>query len=358
MTSRTACCTPWSSNCIDQDCDSSFSFRSHWKHMTSNTFSLEDFYPSMGISLASWNSHPMSSHQIPPILSISSGFMPVCDRQHRTLQLLDSLSQRWVHCHQTNATGASYTFLSNHKVALPQALSPVLSPVRKILKSTCNVFGLFQQYHTTGFPDHNPNENIVSDDLIDSSPNTLWVETYHPYPNQSSFLLGEWYWNDGVQKSQSSFQNLLNIVGQSFDQRMLQVWIGSQLMLSLVEISKLTAWMMRGVGRMNKWMATGSKRQSRLRFHFTSVCCIQARKCLTPEIFIIVSWCLWLGRRLQGHPPTHSSISNHTDYIGNQRNPLNRSEFTENCTPPRHLSRLTTNFKEPSESQDVILQGL
>jgi hypothetical protein len=26
-------------------------------------------------------------------------------------------------------------------------------------------------------------------------------------------LLGEWYWNDGVQKSQSSFQNLLKIVG-------------------------------------------------------------------------------------------------------------------------------------------------
>ena len=57
--------------------------------------------------------------------------------------------------------------------ALSQALSPVLSPVRKILKSVCNVFGLFQQYHTTGFPDHNPNENILSDDLIDSSPNTL-----------------------------------------------------------------------------------------------------------------------------------------------------------------------------------------
>ena len=93
---------------------------------------------------------------------------------------------------------------------LPQA---VLSPVRKILKSTSNVFGLFRQYHAISFPDHDPNENIVSNDLIDSSPDTHPVETYHPYPNQSSFLLGEWYWNDGVQKSQSSFQNLLKIVG-------------------------------------------------------------------------------------------------------------------------------------------------
>ena len=93
------------------------------------------------------------------------------------------------------------------------ALSPVFSPVRKILKSAPNVFGLFRQYHATSFPDHDPNENIVLDDLIDSSPDTHPVEMYHPYPNQSLFLLGEWYWNDGVQKSQSSFQNLLKIVG-------------------------------------------------------------------------------------------------------------------------------------------------
>ena len=97
--------------------------------------------------------------------------------------------------------------------SLPQALSTVLSPVRKILKSTRNLFGLFREYHATNFPDHDPNENIVSDDLMDSSPDTHPVETYYPYPNQSSFLLGEWFWNGGVQKSQSSFQNLLKIVG-------------------------------------------------------------------------------------------------------------------------------------------------
>jgi hypothetical protein len=49
--------------------------------------------------------------------------------------------------------------------ALPQALSAVLSPVRKILKSGSNVFGLFQQYYATSFPDHDPNENIVSDEF-------------------------------------------------------------------------------------------------------------------------------------------------------------------------------------------------
>jgi len=97
--------------------------------------------------------------------------------------------------------------------ALPQAASPVPSTIRKKLKSTHNEFGLFRQYHATSFPDHDPDKNIVLDDLIDSSPDSHPVETYRPYPNQSSFLLGEWYWNDGVQKSHSSFQNLLKIVG-------------------------------------------------------------------------------------------------------------------------------------------------
>ncbi|OBZ70227.1 hypothetical protein A0H81_10051 [Grifola frondosa] len=36
---------------------------------------------------------------------------------------------------------------------------------------------------------------------------------FHPYPNRSSFLLGEWYWNGSVQKSQDDFKHLLGIVG-------------------------------------------------------------------------------------------------------------------------------------------------
>jgi hypothetical protein len=50
---------------------------------------------------------------------------------------------------------------------------------------------------------------VQSPDFLSSLP----VDSYHPYPTQSSFLLGEWYWNDGTKKSQSSFNNLLKIVG-------------------------------------------------------------------------------------------------------------------------------------------------
>jgi hypothetical protein len=36
---------------------------------------------------------------------------------------------------------------------------------------------------------------------------------FYPYPNESSFRLGEWYWSDGIQKSQESFTKLMKIVG-------------------------------------------------------------------------------------------------------------------------------------------------
>jgi hypothetical protein len=97
-----------------------------------------------------------------------------------------------------------------------QQPSAVLSQVGRLLRSAPNVFGLFRQYHAIRFPDHDPDENITSDDLVDSSPDissNCPVNSYYPYPNEWSFLLGEWYWNDGVKKSQSSFQNLIKIVG-------------------------------------------------------------------------------------------------------------------------------------------------
>jgi Plavaka transposase len=117
-------------------------------------------------------------------------------------------------------------FPSSQGESLPQEIPPaettgqgpssVLSGVRQILKSARNIFGLFRQYHATRFPEHDPAENIASDDLIDAatdSPSSLTTDSYHPYPNQSSFLLGEWYWNDGAKKTQSNFKNLVKIVG-------------------------------------------------------------------------------------------------------------------------------------------------
>ena len=98
-----------------------------------------------------------------------------------------------------------------------QQLSVQGLPVRKILKSLNNAFGLYRQYYAICFPDHDPVENITPNNLTDATPTLSSnppAHKYYPYPNQSLFLLGEWYWkNDGGKKSQSSLQNLLKIVG-------------------------------------------------------------------------------------------------------------------------------------------------
>jgi hypothetical protein len=60
-------------------------------------------------------------------------------------------------------------------------------------------------------------------DLCDSAPDSEPADagagrdgtSFDPYPNQSSFLLGDWYWNHGAQKSQKSFKELLDIVSSS-----------------------------------------------------------------------------------------------------------------------------------------------
>ena len=109
-------------------------------------------------------------------------------------------------CMQTDST-APQSPSSEHP-------APVLL-ARKVLKSPHNIFGLFRQYYVARFPDHDPAAHITPNDLNASPdlPPASYVRSYDPYPNQSAFLLGEWYWNDGERKSRSSFQNLLKIIG-------------------------------------------------------------------------------------------------------------------------------------------------
>ncbi|KJA19277.1 hypothetical protein HYPSUDRAFT_99107, partial [Hypholoma sublateritium FD-334 SS-4] len=96
-------------------------------------------------------------------------------------------------------------------------LAAVATSVRRILKSPSNKFGLFRQYFSTSFPDHDPDSNTQASDLSDAAVNHDKVvinsdSLFRPYPNQSTFLLGEWYWNNGAQKTQDSFQKLVNII--------------------------------------------------------------------------------------------------------------------------------------------------
>jgi hypothetical protein len=84
--------------------------------------------------------------------------------------------------------------------------------LRKVFTTIRNIFGLSRQYHATELPSHDPEEQNKLLDVPSPFHSTL-EQSLHPYPNLSSFRLGEWYWNGGIQKSQSSFKELLDIVG-------------------------------------------------------------------------------------------------------------------------------------------------
>lgn len=104
----------------------------------------------------------------------------------------------------------------------PAASSPEASstPTRSVavIETSKNSFGLFRHYFSDSFPSHDPegDADITSlSDIIDSNylPSLIGSSSLGPFPNKSSFLLGEWYWNRGAQKSQKGFKELIGIVG-------------------------------------------------------------------------------------------------------------------------------------------------
>jgi hypothetical protein len=103
----------------------------------------------------------------------------------------------------------------------PSPYHAVVHRLRQIFRTPRNVFSLFRQYRAEALPTHDPEECIELDDLTDfpaNQPTRIPAPApsqgpFNPYPNENSFRLGEWYWNDGVQKSQSGFKQLIGIVG-------------------------------------------------------------------------------------------------------------------------------------------------
>ncbi|KAF8834352.1 hypothetical protein BDN67DRAFT_985387 [Paxillus ammoniavirescens] len=85
-----------------------------------------------------------------------------------------------------------------------------------------NSFGLFRLYDTETLPHHDPMLNKPTHNplqpiglqakLMDQSSHVDCP--FHPYLNESSMLLGDWYWNQSSH-SKSSFKNLLSIIGDA-----------------------------------------------------------------------------------------------------------------------------------------------
>lgn len=100
----------------------------------------------------------------------------------------------------------------------------------KYIRTSKNIFGLSRRYFADQLPTHDPEEYTTLKDLcnnpVDKTADTqlcdLGVQaggsSFYPYPNETSFRLGHWYWNGSVQKSQESFKELLHIVADpNFD---------------------------------------------------------------------------------------------------------------------------------------------
>ncbi|RDB16269.1 hypothetical protein Hypma_003008 [Hypsizygus marmoreus] len=97
-----------------------------------------------------------------------------------------------------------------------------------------NAFGMFRRYHhRTSLPTHDPERHCslqelsniplqqtsslstpspTSHDSVSEDASESAASLFHPFPNKSSLLLGDWFWNGGLQKSQRSFKQLLAIL--------------------------------------------------------------------------------------------------------------------------------------------------
>jgi hypothetical protein len=90
-------------------------------------------------------------------------------------------------------------------------VNTVLFHLRRFFRSPRNIFGLSRTYSGVEPPIHDAEEEVSRSDLSKASPE---VSDFHPFTNESSFLLSEWYWKDSTQKSQTSFRDLINIIGR------------------------------------------------------------------------------------------------------------------------------------------------
>lgn len=90
----------------------------------------------------------------------------------------------------------------------------------RLFSTPRNQFGLRRQYYSTSLPSHDPEEMIQLADLSEDGPDAVQQDTsitkgknpFAPYPNESSFVLGDWYWNAGIQKSRDNFKELVGII--------------------------------------------------------------------------------------------------------------------------------------------------
>ena len=102
--------------------------------------------------------------------------------------------------------------------------SALLARTLRFFTMLANSFGLSRRYYGDRLLTHDPEDTTTlhhltltsattEDRVPDSLEESQESQLFYPYPNKSSFLLGDWYWNGRIQKSKESFRKLIKIVG-------------------------------------------------------------------------------------------------------------------------------------------------
>jgi len=122
-----------------------------------------------------------------------------------------------------DSTSAALVTGGNQSPSLedPAAQSAQLpSTQHAVLTTSKNSFGVFRLYDEGSIPSVNdPKDQSWADPLPPprleecvSQLSPSFINPFHPYPNESSWQIGDWYWNQGAQKSKRNFKSLVEII--------------------------------------------------------------------------------------------------------------------------------------------------
>ena len=88
-----------------------------------------------------------------------------------------------------------------------------LPPTQCIVPVTQKIsFGLFRLYNEGSVPTSGDPEDHSEIDPLPTRGQESASNLFYPYPNENSWLIGDWYWNQGAQKSKQNFKKLVDII--------------------------------------------------------------------------------------------------------------------------------------------------
>lgn len=106
---------------------------------------------------------------------------------------------------------------SPNSASTPQSVQLSQQQDRATLVTQINSFGLFRIYDQNCTPINDPEDQCSDPPVVPqlevATETPQLSNPFYPYPNENSWLIGDWYWNQGVHKSKSGFEKLIRIIG-------------------------------------------------------------------------------------------------------------------------------------------------